>query len=159
EAMDAYHRKKPEIDRLRKTYPADGVRLDFYFQFQPGVNRDFPDKYQFEELTVASLATGFQGVVLESLARGAASIFTGFLPALRPDLKPLQPAAAPSDPLYQGYLLVRRAVEPPAPYPYAEAFRLLNGSPMYDILRILDHLAKDGLFNLLNNLLPTAAGV
>jgi hypothetical protein len=82
-----------------------------------------------------------------------------WVPPLRPEVPALQPAAAPSDPLYQRYLQVRRAVEPPAPYPYTECFNLLNGSWMYHILRILDMIAKDGYFNLLFNLLPRATGI
>jgi hypothetical protein len=158
-AMAAYVRKKPEIERLREQNPAYGVRIDVYFQFQPGVNADFNDTYRFEQLTVSSMASGLQGVVVEMMPRGQLQVFSGYLPALRPDLKPLQPAAAPNDPWYQRYLLCRRGVEPPAPYPYTESFNILNGSAMYDILHILNTLVKDGLFNLLENILPSVPGI
>src|SRR5262249_19683233 len=79
-----------------------------------------------------------------------------FVPALDPSRKPLQRADGPSDPQYQAYLAVRRAVEASA---YAEAFALLNSSPMYDILKILSNLEEDRMLNLLDNLLPSASGV
>ncbi len=160
EAYQAYIDKKPEIERIRKDNPGYGVRLDFYFQYSPGVNLDFPDTYRFEELTVTSNGSGFQGIVTDTLPRGELQCFTAFLPALDPSAKPVAPAtpAAPTESWYQRYLMVRKAYDTGTP-PYTEAFEVLNGSNMYDILRVLDKLVDDQLFNLFQNLLPGVPGI
>jgi hypothetical protein len=51
DAMAEYKREEPEIHKLLMGNPGLGVRIDFFFQFQPGVNTDFHDETFFEGLT------------------------------------------------------------------------------------------------------------
>jgi hypothetical protein len=160
EAMQAYMDKKGEIARLRRQYPGYPVLLSFYFQFQPGVNLDFADTWKFEELTVSNSLTG-SGVIYAKLPRGEDKVFTAVLPALNPSARPQEPPDQPTTPLDSWtarYRMVKNAYQTGMP-PYEEAFHILNGSSMPDILYICDQLDNDRLLMLFQNLLPSAPGL
>ena len=158
EARQAYIDKKGEIARLRRQYPAYPVRLTFYFQFQPGVNRDFNDTWKFEELTVSNSLTG-SGVMFATLPRGETRGFTAYLPALNPSADYQEPTqTAEADSWITRYRMVKHAYATGIT-PYEEAFHILNGSSMPDILYIADQLWNENLLNLFQNILPTAPGL
>jgi len=159
EAQQAYIDKKGEIARLRRQFPGYPVKLTFYFQFQPGVNLDFNDTWEFEELTVSNSLTG-SGVLFATLPRGETRAFTAYLPALNPSADYQEPVTQVSvrDSWTTRYRMVKHAYAIGMP-PYEEAFHILNGSSMPDILYILDQLWNENLLNLFQNLLPSAPGL
>jgi hypothetical protein len=155
-ATNAFFEAQPRIDELRAENPARAVRLIFYLEYQPGVNADFNDTYKFHGLTMDTGGT-LGAPLFKPMPRGQILPFVVYLPALDPNGKPLQRSDAASDPTYQTYLKVRRLIEQGSDGDYAEAFRVLSGCAMYDILRILNWLNKDGLFRLLDHALRFAA--
>ncbi len=158
-AMRAYLKAKPEIERMQLQYPEEPVQLNFFVRFQPGPNADFADSWIFDGFEY-KLGGGFDGVIVQSVPREEGMIFSGMVPALRPRTKALQRAPERNnEPVYQGYLMARKGIEPPAQWPYIECFNVLNGSPMYDILTIVSLLAKDGFLTLMKNTLPSVPGI
>jgi hypothetical protein len=122
----------------------------------PGLIWTSPTPGNFEQLTVTNSLTG-SGVIYETLPRGENKVFTAYLPALNASASPQEPAAQPTalDSWTSRYRMVKNAYQTGMP-PYAEAFHILNGSSMPDILYICDQLDNDRLLMLFQNLLPGA---
>jgi hypothetical protein len=84
EAMAEYQRRAPEMLGMLKGSPGQGVRVDFFFTFQPGVNRDFNDTWTFEGLTYAPYPGLRQELSYDLPPRGERRSASAILPALPP---------------------------------------------------------------------------
>ncbi len=79
--LAAYDKQKDTIRDMVMNNPGMGARVDFYFVFQPGVNRDFPDTYTFMDMTVAVHPGPRQQIVFETIPRGELQTETIIIPA------------------------------------------------------------------------------
>jgi hypothetical protein len=84
EAIAEFRQRAPEIHAMLKANRGQGVRVDFFFTFQPGVNRDFNDTWTFEGLTYAPYPGPRQDLAYDLPPRGERRSATSILPALPP---------------------------------------------------------------------------
>jgi hypothetical protein len=84
-----------------------------------------------------TLSKQWTGVNLDRTRR---IVRTAWIPPLRP-APPKGGSDSAPDPWLKRLTLVENALTPPADY--IEALHILNGSSMYDMLRVIDRLAKD----------------
>jgi hypothetical protein len=95
QALEEYERRKPEVEELLTGNRGSGVRVMFYFQVAPGVNPDFPERWKYEGMTIASSDAGVQGVLAKPLPRGEIDTVVLTIPALPKEAGPPRTAGVP----------------------------------------------------------------